>query len=117
MTSFRSFRVLIFLGASMWIGRSAAQAGGAKTVLLRETVVDGGSIYLSDLLPKSAPSRVRLAAQEILIGQSPRPGSIRVLTSQNLARVLEEQESLQGELEIPEQIIVRRSGRLVSREE
>lgn len=101
----------------MWIGSGAAQAGGAKTSLLRETVVDGGSIYLSDLLPKSAPSRVRLAAQEIVVGQSPRPGSIRVLTNQNLARVLDEQENLLGQLEIPEQMIVRRSGRLVTREE
>jgi hypothetical protein len=84
---------------------------------VRETVVDGGSIYLSDLLPNSAPSRVRLAAQEILVGQSPRPGSIRVLTSEGLERVLDDQQSLSNELQVPEQIIVRRSGRLVTREE
>jgi hypothetical protein len=84
---------------------------------VRETVVDGGSIYLSDLLPKSAPPRVRLAAQEILVGQSPRPGSIRVLTSEGLARVLDDQEGLLSTLEVPWQIIVRRSGRLVTREE
>jgi hypothetical protein len=60
---------------------------------------------------------VRLAAQEILVGQSPRPGSIRVLTSEGLERVLDDQANLLHELELPEQIIVRRSGRMVTREE
>jgi len=101
----------------MWIGGGVAQGAGAKTALVRETVVDGGSIYLSDLLPKSAPSRVRLAAQEIMVGQSPRPGSIRVLTSEGVARLLDDQHDLLKELEVPEQIIVRRSGRLVTRDE
>jgi len=101
----------------MWICCSIAQGAGAKTALVRETVVDGGSIYLSDLLPKSAPQHVRLVAQEILVGQSPRPGSIRVLTGDGLARVLDDQKDLLDELGLPEQIIVRRSGRLVTREE
>jgi hypothetical protein len=101
----------------MWIGSGLAHGAGTKTALVRETVVDGGSIYLSDLLPKSAPSRVRLAAQEILVGQSPRPGSIRVLTGEGVSRVLDDQEALLAELDVPAQMIVRRSGRLVTRDE
>ncbi len=101
----------------MWIGSGVTQGAGGRTALVRETVVEGGSIYLSDLLPKSAPSFVRLEAQEILVGQSPLPGSMRVLTSDGMARLLEDEHDLRKELEWPEQILVRRSGRLVSREE
>jgi hypothetical protein len=101
----------------MWICSSVAQAAGAKTALLREKAVDNGVIYLSDLLPSSAPLSVRREAREIVVGQAPRPGSIRVFTSEAVGRVLQDDPELMGELEIPGEIVVRRSGHLITKEE
>lgn len=101
----------------MWICSSAAQAAGAKITLLREKAVDNGVIYLSDLLPGSAPLSLRHAAREIVVGQPPRPGSIRVFTSEAITRVLQSNPDLMRELDVPAEIVVRRSGHLVSKEE
>ena len=101
----------------MWTCSGVAQAASARISLLRETVVDKGSIYLSDLLPKSAPSTVLLLAREIVVGQSPRPGSIRVLTSDAVSRILGDDEELLDEIQVPERIVVRRAGRLITKEE
>ena len=91
-------------------------AAAPKTALLREAVVHGGSIFLSDLLPTSAPPGVRVPAQEILVGQSPQPGSVRVLSIDTLVRLLDDQNML-NEVDVPEQIVVRRSGHLITNQE
>lgn len=107
---------IAILGVTACAWGSAARASGAKTHLIRDAVVRGQSIFLSDLLPESSPSAVRVMAQDILIGRSPQPGSLRVLSSGEIARVLNDG-SLLNQVDVPEQIVVRRSGHLVTREE
>jgi hypothetical protein len=93
-----------------------AQAARIKIPLIREAVVRGGSIYLSDLLPNTSPSEIRVLARGILVGQSPQPGSIRVLSNDAMVRLLGE-ENLLNDVDVPEQILVRRAGRLITKEE
>jgi hypothetical protein len=94
----------------------ALRAARIKIPLIREAVVRGGSIYLSDLLPDSTPSEIRDTARGIVVGQSPQPGSIRVLSGDALVRILGE-ENMLNDVDVPEQILVRRSGRAITRQE
>jgi hypothetical protein len=98
----------------MWAG--VVQAARIKIPLIREVVVRGGSIYLSDLLPETSPSEIRDTARGILVGQSPQPGSIRVLSNDALVRLLGE-ENMLNDVDVPEKILVRRSGRAITKEE
>jgi len=112
----RAFPFLVFLGATVCLSGGVANASGVKTRLIRDAVVNGESIYLSDLLPEFAPNAVRMPAEEILVGRSPQPGSIRVLSSGEIVQLLNGG-SLLSQVDVPEQIVVHRSGRLITREE
>jgi hypothetical protein len=100
----------------MWMCGEVAQAARIKIPLIREAVVRGGSIYLSDLLPDTSPSEIRILARGILVGQSPQPGSTRVLSNDAMVRLLGD-ENLLNEVDVPDRILVRRSGRPITREE
>jgi hypothetical protein len=112
-------RSILFWFAFGWatvLAGGAAQAARVKIPLSHEAVVRGGTIYLSDLLPASTPPEMRAAAAEISVGQSPLPGSLRILSADALIRLLGT-EHLLDEVEIPPRILVRRSGRPIGREE
>ena len=98
------------------IAGGVSRAADAKVPLLREVVVQGGSIYLADLLPERTPSSMRIPAQSILIGRAPQPGSIRVLSGDAVLRRLVN-DHVWSELEVPPQIVIHRSGRQITREE
>lgn len=104
------------MGATLCPSGGVARASDAKTHLIQDAVVNGQSIYLSDLLPESSPSAVRIPAQEILIGRSPQAGSTRVLSGGEIVRLLNDG-NLLSRVDVPEQIVVHRSGHLVTREE
>lgn len=93
-----------------------ASASDARTPLVRDAFVNGGSVYLSDLLPESASSPTRSQARDIRIGTSPQPGSVRVLSSDEILRLLDGGNIL-GKLEVPSRIVIHRSGHLITREE
>jgi len=59
---------------------------------------------------------MRIPAQRILIGRAPQPGSIRVLSGDAVLRRLANDDVL-SEVEVPPQIVIRRSGRQITREE
>jgi hypothetical protein len=105
-----------FVGATICLCGGVVGASDAKTTLMREAVVNGKSIYLSDLLPDSSPVDIRVSAQEMLVGKSPQPGSIRVLSSGEIVRLLKSGNLLR-QVNVPEQIVVHRLGHLVTREE
>jgi hypothetical protein len=67
-------------------------------------------------LPESSPGTVRALAQEILIGKSPQPGGSRILSSDEIVRLLSDA-NLSNRVGVPTQITVHRSGHLVTREE
>jgi hypothetical protein len=90
-------------------------ACGIKMELPGEVEVGGQSIFLSDLLPSKAPAGIRQQAQAVLIGASPQPGSIRVLDRSVVASLIGTE--MAGQLDIPQQIVVRRATRHITREE
>ena len=95
---------------------SAPIAKASRVSLLPEVEVRGNSIFLADLLPPDVPVAMRNSAQGILIGLAPQPGSTRILDGGKVADLIASAKGA-GEIDIPRQIVVRRSGRTVTREE
>jgi len=95
---------------------SAPVARASRVSLLSDVEVRGNSIFLSDLLPPNVPAAIRNSAQGILIGLAPQPGSARILDGGKIAD-LSGLASRGGEIDIPRQIVVRRAGRTITREE
>jgi hypothetical protein len=108
----RSFHIVLAL-ASLAIFSAPARA--AKFTLLGEVEVQADSIFLSDLLPAQVPPELRRPAQSILIGTSPQPGSTRVLEGAKVAGMLGA--DISREIGIPNEIVVHRTGRRLTREE
>lgn len=90
-------------------------ACGIKVELPGEAEVTGQSIFLSDLLPQNVPAGMRDQARGVLIAVSPQPGSTRILERRTVANLLGAE--MAGKLDIPQQIVVRRTSRLITREE
>jgi hypothetical protein len=83
-------------------------------VQLRDAVeVKRERVWLSDLLPASAPSAIWKAGDAIVLCQAPRPGSPRVLDAEQIATKLAAQPELLRQLAIPSRITVRNSGWLI----
>jgi flagella basal body P-ring formation protein FlgA len=72
-------------------------------------------VFLSDLLPAQVSAAMRTPAKTILIGPSPSPGTVRVFEGAMVAGLLGS--DLAAEVSIPQQIVVHRAGRLITREE
>jgi hypothetical protein len=78
--------------------------------------VQSNSIYLSDLLSPQVSRDVREVAEKIFVGAAPEPGSSRLLSKASIASLFAGVSGLR-DVAIPSQIAVRRSGRLVTRED
>src|SRR5579864_34235 len=100
--------------ACMLAGLLAAQTGSKPRpsipTLLNDTRTNQEFMRLSDLFPPDVNPTLRLAAEKILLGRSPEPGSFRILTLAEL------QDSIgdKAVVNIPPQVIVRRAGWPVS---
>ena len=113
----RVWPILIACALRRYEGAQAGTVAGAIAQdrpphLLTEVVVQKESIQLSDLLPHDVSPAMLKAAQEVRLGRAPEPGSIRVLTLEELRSQIQPQ----IRVTIPEQIVVRRAGYAVSRE-
>ena len=95
---------------------SAPGARASRISLLADVKVGGNSIYLSDLLPPDASAAMRNSAQSVLIGLAPQPGSARILDGELVANLIGSANSA-NEIDIPRQIVVRRVGRTITRDE
>jgi hypothetical protein len=86
-------------------------AENESKVQLRDAVeVERERVWLSDLLPPSAPSAIQKAGDAIALCQAPRPGSPRVLDAEQITAKLAAQPQLLRQLAIPSRIMVRNSG-------
>ena len=80
-------------------------------VQLRDAVeVKRERIWLSDLLPPSAPAAIRKVSAAIALCQAPEPGSTRVLDGEQITTKLAVLPDLLRQLGIPTRITVRNSG-------
>ncbi|HTR48895.1 MAG TPA: flagella basal body P-ring formation protein FlgA [Verrucomicrobiae bacterium] len=113
-------RSLCILGLSTIFAVGSAFAAPVEHVsrvsLLEQVEVRGNSIFLSDLLPSQVPAVMRTSAQGILIGIAPQPGSTRVLDGDKLAGMIGAANGV-DEIDIPKEIVVRRAGCKITREE
>src|SRR5579864_6866303 len=95
-------------------GLLAAQTASAPRsslpTLLSDTATNEEFVRLSDLLPMGVNATLRLAAEKISLGQSPEPGSFRIFTLEELQTAV----GNKAAVNIPPQVIVRRSGWPVS---
>lgn len=78
---------------------------------LRDSVqVKTKQVWLSDLLPADAPSALQKASAAIELGQSPQPGSVRLLDAEEITNKLAGRPELLRQLTIPSRVTVRYSG-------
>ena len=103
----------LLLGSLLY--STAAQASGAICALLSEVGVINESVYLSDLLPMQAPPEVRASAGKIRLADAPPPGGTVTLAGDRIARLVPAAE--REEIRIPAEVVVHRSGRLLTRAE
>ena len=83
--------------------------------LLNEVRVSGNSIYLSDLLPPQTSSDFRSVATRIRLGAAPAPGTSLMIKAEKIEELIPR--SARMAVLLPSEIVVRREGRLVTREE
>jgi hypothetical protein len=78
--------------------------------LLDDVVVEHESIWLSDLLPPSAPLDVRSSAEKIFLGRAPEPGNFRIFTRRQLGALLKQADAAELPLSVSVSVTVHRRG-------
>jgi len=96
---------------------ASADAACTNFALAAEQEIGGGPLTLAALLPACAPAEVVSAAERIALGAAPRAGVVRILQREAILRAMEKSGLAAGAFRIPAEVVVRRSGRRVSREE
>lgn len=76
--------------------------------LLAEVTVQSEMVRLSDLLPDHAGTQLTVAAGKLSLGHAPQAGSQRVFTASALRSALAEISNEATQIDIPEQVLVRR---------
>lgn len=84
---------------------------------LSRAAAEGPVLRLSDLLPASAALKMRLAAENIALGPSPKLGSARILGRSEIYARLRDFPQLLGAISFPAQILVERKSVPVSPEQ
>src|SRR5271165_1612026 len=90
----------------VWLPGVAGHAQDAALALRVETTVQGETVRLADLLSLQAPAAARLAAEKIILGRAPEPGSVRVFPAAELRHVVAGQMAV----EFPALAVVRGAG-------
>jgi hypothetical protein len=101
------------------LGLSSAHAGALAVRLESVVTVESENLRLSDLLAAGVPPQLEMYAQKISLGRAPDVGSLRVFTGSELRAAVSAKFPSSRQLaaiEIPEQVIVRRSGWPLDRE-
>ena len=96
-----------------WIAAALpANASGQdfRVRLRADVTVEDKTVRLSDLLPDNAGTQLKAAAESLSLGRAPQIGSLRVLTASELRHLIVETPLSRAEIEIPEQVVVRRIG-------
>ena len=96
---------------------ASADAACTNFALAAEQEIGGGPLTLAALLPACAPAAVVSGAERIALGAAPRAGVVRILQRKAILRAMEKSGLAAGAFRIPAEVVVRRSGRRVSREE
>lgn len=106
MLNVRQLLMIACLLSASFCARAGAQAHSPALALRTEVELQGEAIRLSDLLPAGADDSWRAFGETVLLGRAPEPGSVRVLTLEELRNALEGR----TEFAIPAEVTVRRTG-------
>lgn len=103
--------LLIFAGiVTVFATNSNADAENLRVHLRAEVTVQSETLRLSDLLPDDAGTRLRAATERLSLGRAPQAGSVRVFTLSELREAIAQIPPHTSEIDIPEQVVVRRLG-------
>jgi hypothetical protein len=97
----------------VWIATALpANASGQdfRVRLRAEVTVEGTTVRLSDLLPDNAGTQLKAAAESLPLGRAPQIGSLRVFSANQVRQAIAEIPLATTEIDIPEQVVVRRIG-------
>jgi hypothetical protein len=101
---------LIFAGIITVLSANPdANPENLRVRLPAEVTVQSETLRLSDLLPDDAGTRLRAATERLSLGRAPQAGSLRVFTVTELRQAIAEIPR-ETEIDIPEQVVVRRLG-------
>jgi hypothetical protein len=89
--------------AWLW-SASSAIAEQPKLPLLEDVTVQGATVRLSDLLPPAMPADLTLGIENTVVGRSPEPGSVRVLSGATIRASL----AAKSPFEVPAVVVVHR---------
>ena len=117
MTILRRSLAAALLLTALCRASTTGAAESPRVELLAYVSVAGDRILLSDLLPQTAPDSWRADAAAISLGAAPQPGASRTLERNLVERSIESNPVLSGGLDVPERIVVSRTGRAVTVEE
>lgn len=87
-----------------------AGAEVSRVRLLSEVTVPAATLRLSDLLPAGAGAQLKAAAEKVSLGSAPQVGSVRVLAGNRLRDAVAGIAPYASEVDVPEQVVVRRLG-------
>ena len=101
--------ILAVLFAAAYVSAQSSSHNAVR--LIEQATVRGDTVLLSDLLPPSADSALKVMAQQIILGRAPEPGSVRVFEAGDIQKLIASSaETGSIGITIPAAVIVRRSG-------
>jgi len=100
-------RVLLAL-AALLAPLAAGAESAPKVQLLAAVTVQSDELRLSDFLPPGAPGILRAQAAQVMLGQTPRPGTVRVMDIVELEHLLRPE--VLRRLSFPPRMTVYRTG-------
>ncbi|MDE3180062.1 MAG: flagellar basal body P-ring formation protein FlgA [Acidobacteriota bacterium] len=89
----------------------------AKLVLPAHVLLHSRTLTLADLLPASAPAKLRTEAGKIRLGEAPQPPMTRIVYRQQLQFLLKDHAPLLANLSVPAEIRIQRAYREITRAE
>jgi hypothetical protein len=114
MRTLRNSILLLFAGAFL---SGHVSAGPLRIALLSDTSIQSDTILLAHLLPPNVPLEIRQRAEHLTFGYAPELGSARTLSRTAIDASLRAGGFVPAEFIVPETVIVRRTSRLLNREE
>jgi hypothetical protein len=113
----RTFRLIAFSSLLAAFASSAIDAGSLRIALLASAEVQNDTILLANLFPPNISRRLRAAAENIALGATPQEGGAREFTRASLTSAISSAGLSPADFAIPQNVIVRRGGRLITRRE
>jgi hypothetical protein len=101
-------RILWTMAAIFVLPLTVSAEAGPLVPLLPAVVVQSEEVRLSDFLPPGAPGTLRAQAAQVMLGQTPRPGTVRVMDTVELEHQLRPE--LLHRLSFPPRMTVQRGG-------